>query len=201
MVDDLNQLYKDSLVLFKNRPVYVEGFFDNNIVSYFDLTDQRSRVKQYEEGMFLPPTRRIGFVNIGQSVIYVYRNPVRKYKVGYSLENLKFSLPDVRFPFNRTAAKDRVMSLRCPEIVDSMFGRYPSFPEAMSYLETFSGACAIDKQFALGASGVVFYRTREVGRFKRTAESVKDITFSEGNEHLIMLLENTYEKATPIVRV
>lgn len=115
-VDDLIQLYLNTLVLYKNKPIFVDGIGKTKKVTYFDLSTQRNMVVDYKEGIFKAPTRRIGFINIGKSVVYSYRNPVRRYKIGYSHENLKFLTIEVSYPESRSITKERAMSLKSPEI-------------------------------------------------------------------------------------
>ena len=200
-IDDLIQLYSHSIVMLNNRPVYVETFTHTGKVSYFDLNTQRSKLVLYREDMFKAPTRRIGFINIGGSVIYTYRTPVRKYKVGYATENLKITTLDVRYPLNRTATKERVLSLRAPEIADAFYNHYPSFSEAFTIAKDLDGACAFDKQFAVDANRRIFYRTQFVGIVDYEATKVSDIVFDAEYSHLLLLLENNYDKATPITRI
>lgn len=200
-VDDLTQLYLNTLVLYKNKPIFVDGIGKTKKVTYFDLSTQRNMVVDYKEGIFKAPTRRIGFINIGKSVVYSYRNPVRRYKIGYSHENLKFLTIEVSYPESRSITKERAMSLKSPEIRDSIFNSYPSFETAFMLAKEFNGAYAFDKQFAVCCRNRVWYKTDLVGTVNDSAKTIYDIVFDKEYAHLTLLLDNNYEKATSISRI
>lgn len=186
-LDDLSSLYKHSVVLMNNKPVYVEAFNQRCEVLVFDLLSQRHKTVSYTSSLFKAPTRRIGFVNINESVVYVYRNPLRRYKIGYSDENIKVCTIDVPYPLNRSITRDRVEKLKAIEIADAMNNRYPSLTQAWLNSLRFNGACAFDKQFAVSYDGVVFYKTSRVG-FADRVDGRMYVRFTEEHEHLKLLL-------------
>lgn len=186
-VDDLCVLYRNSIVLVNNKPVYVELVNNQYQCLVLDLLSQRHMTVSYTRGLFKAPTRRIGFVNVNGSVVYVYRNPVRKYKVGYSEENVKVCTLDVNYPLNRSLTRDKVERLKCIEIADAMANRYPCLSIAFENAREFNGACAFDKQFAVTYDGIIFYKTAFVGNLRKVDDAFT-IVFDKDQEHLKHLL-------------
>lgn len=188
-VDDLTMMYKHSIVLYQNKPVYVEHIAGNYNMIVIDMLSQKKMYLQYHDDMFKAPTRRIGFVNVNGSVVYVSRMPVRRYKVGYNSENVVVNSIDVAYPLNKSATREYVMYLRCREIAEAMLNRYPSFKEAMDIAKLFGGACAFDKQFAIDARGYVWYKTYLVGSYNFDTDKLSSINFKEEYQYLLDLLE------------
>ena len=193
--EDLQQLYQNSIVLFMNKPVYVEAIGRNRSLLIYDLIKQRSKQIKFSVNTVKPPTMRIGMVNIAGSVVYVTRMPVRKYKVGYTVENLKFHTLEVNYPAGKAETKHRLMSLKAPELADSMFNAYPSIDEAATLAEEIDGAYAFDRQFAVDSRRRLWYKTKIVGGVPRNAKEVSDLAFNAENKHLIQLLGEKYDTA------
>jgi hypothetical protein len=201
-VEDLKTMYNNCLVLYKNKPVFITNVENTFTFHAFDLTSQRKvviKVDEYEE--LKPPARHLGFVNCAQYVVYLSRKTIRRYRVGLNNENMSVTAPEGYGGILGNALVYRVYELKAPEIVDTVFARYPTIVEA--YDGCMSGVyviVAFDRQFAVDNKGFVYYKTRRVGSLKEKPQSVYDIRFTKGNEHLITLLDNNYEKSTSTAR-
>lgn len=200
-VDDLRQMYKDSVVFHKNKPVYIEQIGGNGDVAFLDIIAQRREILPFSIKNFVTPTRRIGMVNIMGGVVYAYRLPVRKYKVGISGENIRVSTLDVDFPrMGRSNPRTMVAGLQCIEVGEALLNKYPTLNQALKMLGEMTYAVAFDKQFAIDRHRNIFYKTQRVGMLPEGKTKVDDIVFSKGNEHLILLLDGNYEKTVRIDR-
>lgn len=198
-VPDIQQLYQHSLVMYKNKPVYIINVAANGNVQYLDLYSQKELVAPFSLKEFLPPARRLGMVNVKGSVVYAYRVPVRKYKVGIMAENLKVCSLDIHYPAGAGRTKQFVLDLQTPAIADALANKYPSLEQCIEHLKEFDGAMAFDKQFAItGRGNYIFYKTVLVGRLPPKSKKIEDIAFTEEYKHLGILLNNNFEK--PIVR-
>ncbi len=195
-VDDFNMMYSNSIVMLKNKPVYVHKLLNDKIVAITDLLANRMSFIKFADLKLKPPTLRIGFVNIHGSVVYVRRVPVRKYKVGICAENTKVHLFDeLIYPLGAIEAKERVGSFKCPEIVDAMLNKYPSLKDAFRNAIETGGACAFDHQFAITYRGDIYYKTSKVGKLPIVAGkyAVNNIKWNAGKEHLHLLLKDNHE--------
>lgn len=187
--EDLVQLFKNTVVLHKNKPVYVEDIAPDKTFFIKDLATQRSKFVPFSMKDFTGPKRRIGCVNIGNSVVYVARIPVRRYKMGLSADNtqVKF-LEDVDYN-SKAEIKQRIARFDTPEIADAMNGVYPSFEEAIKRAIQFHGTVAFDKQFSVCCRRYIHYKHEMVGKIKTGKSQISDIVFNDGKEYLSSLLK------------
>lgn len=199
-VEDLRRDLVGCVVMHNNKPVYVTAVGARGIVAFRDLGTQKEDQEMFTLEGFSNPVRRIGFVNIMGSVLYITRVPVRKYYMGLSVGggrsgNLKIQyLDNVNYPQDANNTITRAKSLCIPELGQAIMNKYPKFTEAMQQVAEFGGACAFDKQFAVCAKGYIIYKTQRVGKAKLNAKTFQDIQWNEGCEHLSILLDNNHEK-------
>lgn len=197
--EDLRQMYRDSVVFHKNKPVYVENVNAAGDVAFLDILSQRRGIEPFSFKSFSTPTRRLGMVNVMGGVVYAYRVPVRKYKVGVASENTKVTSLDVDFPHKgRVNPRDLVRGLQCVEVGEALMNKYPTFNQALKMLGEFNYAVAFDKQFAVDVHRRIFYKTRMVGEIPKGKNKLEDIQFAKGYEHLILLLDGNYEKTVRV---
>lgn len=195
--EDLTRDLKGCVVIHKNKPVYVNNISRNCDVHFTDLITQKEGVAPFSLKAFTSPTRRLGFVNVQGSVVYVSRIPVRKYYLGLHRNNTVVkTIRGVVYPQGADNAKYRLQQLNCPELGDAMFNRYPNFEECVAHVRQFGGARAFDKQFAVSSDGYIFYKGEAVGTITlRNAKGYPDIMWGADKKHLSILLEGNYEKA------
>jgi hypothetical protein len=199
-VEDIRQLYDRSLVLYKNKPVYINDIGNDGDVQFLDLFSQRIRTAAFSMKDFTAPLRRLGFINTMGSVVYASRIPIRRYKVGLSEENVKFDSLGVNYLKGKADTIARLTGLSVPEIGDALFNKYPSLEEAISFVRKFKGAMAFDKQFAVSSEGGLFYKTQLVGSASRGIKRADQLEFRKGFEHLALLLDKGYEKTLSTTR-
>lgn len=194
-MDDLAQMYANSLLIHKNKPLLVERFYTKTEVNAFDLTTQRNVVlKEVNHEDFKAPGRVFGFVNIDGYVVYVSRTSIRRYKVGLSNENMALDCPK---------AHERVMGghkvagiITSPEICDAIFNRYPTISEAWNRVkDRVDNIVAFDRQFAVDYRGDIYYKTTKVGTVLKNPKTNNDIRWFDNYTHLNILLDNNYEKS------
>lgn len=191
-IEDIQQKYEGSVVMFEKRPVLFKKVAGDYSCRIFDLMAQKEEQVLFSMKSFLPPAPRIGMVNINGSVVYVVRNAIRRYKLGLSRENISVQALPVDYPDGRAANYIALVgSLERKELGEALLNKYPTLREAVRRVSQFSGACAFDKQFAVDSEGEILYKTQAVGRL----ENGKDIVFSKGFEHLAILLNKGYEKS------
>lgn len=199
-VDDLRRDLAGCVVMHNNKPVYVTAIGGRGLVAFRDLMSQKEDSEMFTVEAFSNPVRRLGFVNVMNSVIYVTRVPVRKYYMGLKAGggrqgNLKLTYLDiVNYPQGTAETISRVQSMCVPEFGAAIINKYPTLPEAIIQVREFGGACAFDKQFAICSRGYVIYKTKRVGKYNQTSNGPQDIKWAEGCEHLSILLENNHEK-------
>ena len=196
-VDDLRAMFADTLCMYNNKPYFIENITDRYFAVCTNLLTQRREEILMDETTFAAPMRRIGMVNIKQSVLYVRRKPVRRYKAGLNKTNTMFEiLPAVTYPEGSGETIRALYPLRAVEIADAMFGNYPTIAECIEAFERETAvAMAFDHQFALTVGGKVIYKNLVVGSYKKTATTVYDLVFDEKYQYLISLLDNNHEKS------
>lgn len=195
-LEDLSMMYKDALVLYKNKPVYVLGIGDGNEFRIFDLFSQMEDFVKFSEKDFAPPTHRIGTVNVEGSCVYVCRNPVRKYSVGFNDANVlvkQIAGAKSNAPFKQIWPI--VARLRYVGIANAMFNIYPAFYEAVLKAAELGGCVAWDKQFCVDVKRKVFYKDKEVGFVPPGVTDELEIEFNSGYKHLILLFKDNYTKS------
>jgi hypothetical protein len=202
-VEDIHQMYVSSVVMHKNKPVFIKNVAGDGEIRFLDLLSQEEQFAPFSLKDFITPNRRIGMVNINGGVAWISRNPVRKFKVGYCRENTYTTIPDnAHFPNGngRADARDMARRLHIKEVGDAIMGKYPTLKQAISRVDKYQGCIAFDKQFALNADRRVIYRTRAVGFLPYGETTVDGIRWDAKQEHLIQLLEKNYEKTARTIR-
>ena len=193
--EDLQRDFVNCIVMYKNKPVYIQSITKAFVVLFTDLMTQEQGKANFTLKAFSSPSRRLGFINIGTSCIFVTRIPVRKYYMGISSRNIQVAAIDAEYAIPANALAAMVTTLCLKEIGSSLLNVYPTLKDAANKVKEFGGSCAFDKQFAISAKGTIFYRELKVGSVRITANTkVSSIVWSNGKEHLNLLLEKNHEK-------
>lgn len=195
--EDLVRDLRGCVVMYQNKPVYVTSISRGGEVVFRELLSQKEGTAPFTVKDFTNPVRRVGFVNVLNSVVYVSRVPYRKYFMGLSSHNTSFkTLVGVHYEHFAPETKRRVMNLCIPELGEAIMDKYPSFVEACKRVKKFRGAVAFDKQFAVSSEKYIYYKGEGVGTVANllTAEGVQDIKWIPGKEYLSLLLNGNYEK-------
>lgn len=191
-LNDLSMMYDGSIVLFKDKPVYVKEVREGGNMHYWS-PEVGDKIFKYSEENWKSPTRRIGMVNVQGTVVYVARRPVRKYSVGFNGHNLvvqELVGAAKTAPFRHALAA--VQGLRWAGLYSAIDNTYPTFLEAFKQAVEVKGCVAFDKQFAVDKDGKVFYKTEHVGVVHKKATSETDIDFFSGKSYLNLLLQHGY---------
>lgn len=183
-VRDLRTMYQHSVVLWKGVPVYISEIDEAYKVKIFDLGVQKYKIVKWIPENFIPPSVRIGYVNMGTNCFYAHRIPARRYKIGLSSDNVIRLEQDHRMsPAEKEEAGNILSRFKSTSLYDALMNKYPSLEEAFQEAKDNNGYVAFDKQFAVGYDGQVFYKGRQVGNYMNGAVEFKD-SFS----HLIKAL-------------
>jgi hypothetical protein len=147
--------------------------------------------------------QRLGYVNVSNSIVYVSRKPIRRYKAGLSKENMDLKYCDhAAYPKNTMYITAYLQGMTAIELADCIMGKYPTFEECIQKV-TKEGvrAIAFDRQFAMNDNGVILYKNSVVGQIIfRSAKTINDIVFDAEHTHLVTLLGNNYEKVLSVGR-
>lgn len=195
---DIETLYQNCLVIYNGALVRVMAIgYETNPPTFtlLNLSTQKRFTVPFKQEEFKSPEKRIGFVNIMQSCVYVVRLPVRKYHFGIHSNNIELRCPAVYYPNDRSRTKENVKKLTSVEIYNAYAGKYPSLKEATENAAKWKGACAFDKQFCVNHSGDVYYKDTKVGSVENNS-----VKFIEIYSYLEMVLEGNYEKTSRTFR-
>lgn len=199
-LEDLEMLYNKTLVLYKGSPVFVSSINGDRRLNIFHLETQKSEYVDWSFEDFKPPTRRIGMVNCHNTVIYVTRQPYRKYQVGMSPNNMYFEyIRDVAQDVDYISpALTKVKKLHGREVLNALKGDYPSLTKALKAVKEMekNGSMAFDHQFAVTKNKEIIYKTSKVG----TVSVKGEITFDKGFEHLEIMIGDNCEKTLRTTR-
>lgn len=196
-LDDLNTMFRNSLIIHKNKPYFVNRVEGTQRYNVLDLSDQRHKTLEASYTDLKAPGRCFGFVNAGGIVLYLTRMPVRRYKVGAcGNENMGIHAVAGYGEDRSTIALDAVYNLTSPYVCDTIFNRYPSIVDAFHRVRNGEMIVAFDRQFAVDRKGDVYYKLVKVGKVVNP-QTVYDIQFSDPYKFLITLLDNNYEKSIP----
>lgn len=197
-VHDLRQLFNNSLLLYKGRPTKIRAISDDRGFKMFDLTTQKGHINKNPYADLQAPILRIGMVNIGGSVLYIQRKPMRQYTIGLCMENIKCDTLRVNYPeLGAEGTLRKACLLEDTSISDAMLGKYPSFKECLEHTKEFGGAMAFDHQFAIDAERKIFYKTQTVGNLPAKCSTVERIELGKNFSYLKILLEREYETNLP----
>jgi hypothetical protein len=191
---DIETLYSRCLFIHNGVLVKVLSIeFGPTVFTLLNLSTGKKFTAPFKQEDFKVPEKRIGFVNVMRGVLYVVRQPQRKFHLGININNIEIQKINALrvFPDGASDAMEKVKRLECVEIYNAYAGKYPSLKEAVDNAVEWKGACAFDKQFAVTKDRDLFYKTKKVG-------VVDDYTikFDPNFEYLNALLENNYEKAS-----
>ncbi len=195
-IDDLRTFFVGTVILYKGKPCKVRSINENKVYRITNLATGRTASVENAHRDILPPSRRLGMVNICDSTMYVSRVPYRKFQIGICNANVSIrALQGAPYPEGELHTKALLGTFESPCIADCLIGKYPSFEEALKQAEQTEGACAFDKQFAVDSCRRVYYRSQRVGHVPVMKNpTVDDIAFERDQKHLSFLLGEPYAK-------
>jgi len=192
---DVCQQYGQNIVSYKGRIVLVVRVYEDCRVRIKDLLLQVEDVVQFSLEHFSVVKNRLGMVNIGDSVIYAVRMPVRKMGIGINKNNLSLSSPAVEYPSGKRDTEQWLLSLQTQHIAKTLLGQYPSLSDALDKLiRDKPCTIAVDRQFAIDHEGRVYYKDLRVGMISLKAKSLSETVFLARYQHLSSLIEENYAK-------
>ncbi len=187
-VQDIKQIYENSLLIYNHTPVYVELVSSEKKITLHNLVTQKKFDVPFDYDLFSPPKGRIGYVNIMECALYVCRTPVRRMSSGLTHGSLSVKF-NGETTYNDRVAYEHIRRLKAREIATTMFNIFPSKEEAIERVQNDKSiSVAFDRQFAVKKVRDrinLYYRGKRVGTIDKLDDEYK---------HLASLLENGYAK-------
>lgn len=193
-VADIEQLFCGTLVLYKGQPVLFKSITHERVAILFVLLHGKDIRVKFVLNDFGAPRGRIGFVNHGGSASYVIRRPRRQYAVGVTRANSDIKLLPYLDVNRREIIRKDLREFNNKAVHSAMMNDYPKFSEALERAKETNGACAFDKQFAIGFDNRVWYKESYVGKLPEGKKSMKDIVFPKEYEYLKLPLLQEHGK-------
>lgn len=191
-VNDIIQIYKDTLCLYNGLPVKVKDINPDKKIRIFNIMTQKYHWVTFEFDKFSAPKCRIGYVNIMGHSLYISRKPVRRYSNGITRGNLRVSQNEGDDSPGLGYAVDLAGELTHPALIQSVFGIYPTIEEALNEcVEGRDHSVAFDRQFAVNEDRAVFYKAKYVGSVDKKTNK---ISFDKSFAYLKNLLETHHGK-------
>lgn len=164
-VDDLAQIFTDSVIVYDGEPVYVKSVSKDRELSVIPLnkpfTAANIKTVNIEDGKFNFTPVSLGFCNEGGDSFYVTRVPKRQYKQG--LVKTSISAQYINEGYSNDGLR-KVRGLVCCSMYSCIKGEYPSIETAIKSIDkkgtrsiAFSRNFSIDEEFNL------YYKTDKVG--------------------------------------
>lgn len=190
-LDDVNQMYVDSTIIYKGKLAYIvdAGRNDNDdvyvVIVWLEDGDREEVV--FDRNLFKAPNR-IGYVNAANAAWFFSRTPGRMFKVGLSPNNCKITATDgfmVR----------GMPSISSKELQAAHDNIYPSLYKAWLAVKDKAHACmAFDHQFAICNQRFIYFKGRLVGNIPKGNVRKSNIVWQNKFEFLADILEPDYEK-------
>jgi len=193
-VADIEQLFCGTLVLYKDQPVLFKSISQDRQARLLNLFHGKEVRVKFELKDFGAPRGRIGFVNHGGSAAYIFRKPRRQFAVGVTNANADVKVLPYLNNDRRSMIYKELKEFNNKAIHNAMVNDYPKFSEALERAKESGGACAFDKQFAIGYDNVIWYKQARVGVLPEGKKSMKDIVFDKGFEYLKLPLLQEHGK-------
>lgn len=160
---DLSAMFKDTVVKYNNTPVYILHINPGLRADILNLGNGEESVKSLLDNEWCFKPINTGYVNIQGYSFYISRIPSRQWKQGLHRENVKikynFPYGDVRM----NIGYERVRTLICKPLHNMARKIYPSLQQAVEMFEDGNTEIAFDRQFCVSRTGVLYYKTEEVG--------------------------------------
>jgi hypothetical protein len=195
--EDIDQAFKDSLVLYKGKPAFCYGTYDDDEhIRIMDLTTRNVKIAVFKMAYVSPPPGRIGYVNTPYGCIYVSRRPIRQWKIGLSrgcayLDSTLFGINDEE----ARMIMAEMTICRSSYLAPALAGDYPSFTQALEQSTKTGKAVAFDRMLAI-YRGKIYYRATVVGKIVD-----KKPVFDKAYAYLSAHLEGNYCESLRTLRV
>lgn len=196
---DANQHLHHTVIMYDDRPVWVEDVFSNDRNDILCTLNFLPRVRDpFSVSVFDPKLdargmgQRLGYMNYfnQNGVVFLSRIPSRQYKQGLSRGNVAAT-----YDSQGRRTFDFSLYSRRPEFVDMLTGTYPTFEEACRRLEAEPNIAAIafHREFALQRDELGYYLLL----FKGTKVAWGDPKSFKLPSHFIYLKEVLQKNGVP----
>ena len=195
-IGDIEALFCKTLVLYKGTPVFFKSITMGREAILLVLEHGKDIRVKFELADFSAPRGRIGFVNHGNLAFYFFRKPQRQYAVGVNARNIQIHTIRYFQQERQMAMFKEVSQFDKKSIHFAMLNQYPKFLDAFTQAVKSGGAVAFDKQFAVGADGIIYYKSKMVGAHPLDKQpSLQNIVFEKQYEFLQLPLLQNHGKA------
>lgn len=185
--DDAKMMFSNSLVQYKNELAYImditrEGFL------YFELKDQKIKSAKSDYLDLKPITTRLGYLDFGSICAFVFRKPVRRYKVGICKDNLSIRFGDIPYTEKeKEFIHSTVYTFTSQAYVQTHKNEYHTLGEALHILDKGGKVVPFDRQFAIDHKHRLYYKGILVGNYNSSANV---FYFIKGKEYLESVITN-----------
>lgn len=199
-VDDIRNIYVNSLCMYKGTPVFFKDVTNGRIATLRNVSTKKLVDVPFNLEEFSAPQQRIGYVNHRNNAFYVTRLPVRRFQVGIAKGNVEIRFREAPGS-DGYRGKDELFAFNLPTLAESMLNKYPSFQEAFQKAIASAGIWAFDKQFAIGFDGKLYYKTQHVADIGKGVRTPRTAKFKPEFEYLsILLKDQDYGKAAKPIK-
>lgn len=193
-LQDIQQQYVASVCKYKDEPIFITSVNDKKELSVvFTRYGKKGKIP-FSRDKIKPWAGPIGFVNEGGHAFYLYRQPIRRFVVGFSRHNVEcVSLPYHDMHKMVNIYRD-IQRLDLKSIAHALLNEYPTLSEAISIARKTEGTCAFHKRFAVDSNRKVYYKNMLVGYVPPRMSTLKRIEFYPEFKYLDFILTNDYDK-------
>lgn len=187
--EDIPQLVKQSVILYKDQPVFVEAI-NGRILSLKNLITDKISEAVFSFKDFRAPSE-LGMVNIQKTCVYFWRKPMRQWSMGLTFGNSTWEYVSKKYePLDLYQFTDLMYKFNNKEIANCIINNYPDIKQAVKTALENKSIVAFHRNFAVDGERNIYYKTHGVvGRVNR----IHQVIFDEPCKYLEQLLNFNYE--------
>lgn len=191
-IADIKRDYVGCLIMYKGAPCVFTEIGNNMEAVLYSIEHESFMVVPFSIRTITSNIGRIGLVNTFGAATAITRIPKRTYYIGLRHENTRFACLNRCNTDRAELEYDQLMSFKHKGIAEAIHNTYPPLAEALVRAKKEKGCCAFDKQFAVHATGTVYFYTGEIVGEVREGK----IVLSDAFKFLGSLLGNYHEKTS-----
>lgn len=163
---DQRQMFQGSLVRYDGEPVVIQNISYGGLVDCLFIGNNSEKALVLYDKLFDFKPVNTGYVNMQGYTFFVSRTTRRQFKQGLSMDNVNIKCNLAYGNERHNSAFERLMSLRCKPLYNTIKNIYPKLEQAVESFEDNVVEAAFDRQFSVNANGTLFYKAKEVGQVR-----------------------------------
>lgn len=184
-VEDLNQMFRDTLVLYNKWPVKIVEVDHNREALTVSLATGASKNISIDDKRFDFTPFELGNVNGDGCCAYMVRKGLRRWKQGLNRENINVFMVETSIKSSEFSRQLRKLDSRF--LINTIKGLYPSKEEALELVSSGSECAAFSRLFSVDNEFNLIYKYKTVGMVD--ADNGK-LVFKPSKAYMKTLLEN-----------